>query len=364
MEEPLVQLRECQAMGEADRFAETWRRLLRLDEEDKRTREAEAIVHMTWLLAKEDRDLLLAPNLRVSPELFQAHFLVEQKGEVLFLAVRIISRYRSSVEGSVPRLLLSAAVLIASKFVDVTPPSAYDMLAAIDTPSALEDLLAFEARVLTSIDGRIHVPTAFHYLESFCSKVFGPSPSATGTKLARYLAELGLFVNDWPSWLPSQHAMAAVVLAAVQLRVRVPLEGLTCNEWWRIQAIMTIMMSRLLTRAGHDDRGQAIVTYKHLTTPSGRAADMREGRAVVVVRGPLLARFTLGRSGIRLLPVGTTGIVQEELADGSVVLQAVGLPQERLRVADAAGALESLEFTPLARDVEAMGVRLQELGVQ
>lgn len=137
--------------------------------------------------------------------------------ETLFITTGIIDRFLS--EMALPtsnfQLLGVAAMFIASKYEEIYPPNLSQFVEVTDYTYTGQQICQMEQEILKTLNFRISVPTTIYFLRQifafnkFPKKVF---------HLAEYLCHLSLGSDD-PilEYLPSEIALAAVILAAHQL---------------------------------------------------------------------------------------------------------------------------------------------------
>ena len=69
------------------------------------------------------------------------------------------------------QLLGVTALLIASKFEEITPPSVKDLVKISANAYTREDILKYECMVLQTLEFDFTVPTAHRFIERFCNLV-------------------------------------------------------------------------------------------------------------------------------------------------------------------------------------------------
>jgi len=144
--------------------------------------------------------------------LVEVHSKYRMRPETLFLTVNIVDRYLSRAPVARRRLQLVGvvALLIASKFEEIDPPTADSLAYITDNSYSENDIFETECAVLRTLDFQIHVPTAATFLQS----IEGASPSdTTSRELTRYILELGLLDIRMTRYEPSHFVASAVLLS-------------------------------------------------------------------------------------------------------------------------------------------------------
>jgi len=144
--------------------------------------------------------------------LIEVHWKHQLRSETLHLTLNIIDRYlsRRPVERRKLQLVGVVAMLIASKFEEITPPDIEFCIYIAANAYTREDVLSMECLMLTTLDFKIVVPTVAHFMPLFlkanqCEEVHG--------WLAQYLIELGLLDIRMLQYTPSHRVSAAVLLS-------------------------------------------------------------------------------------------------------------------------------------------------------
>jgi len=150
--------------------------------------------------------------------LVEVHMKYRCRPESLYLTINLIDRYLSLVTVARNRLQLVgvAAMLIATKFEEITPPEIGDFVYITDNAYTKEQVLQMECTMLTTLSFQIVVPTAAHFLGWFlqsnrCGNV--------QRELCRYLVELALLQYEMMPY-PSSLLVAAAVLLSNELITR------------------------------------------------------------------------------------------------------------------------------------------------
>jgi len=137
--------------------------------------------------------------------------------ETLHLTVNIIDRYLSKAPVTRKRLQLVGvvAMFIAAKFEEINPPELDFWVYITASAYTQEDLVNMECTVLTTLNFRIMVPTAAHFLALL--KNANRCDSAHSS-LAEYIIELALLDSRMLCYPPSHVVSAALLLSNELLR--------------------------------------------------------------------------------------------------------------------------------------------------
>merc|ERR1711865_828439 len=103
--------------------------------------------------------------------LVEVHNKYRLRPETLHLTVNLIDRYLSKKQITRKRLQLIgvAAMFIASKFEEISPPELHDWVYITDNAYTKNDVLMMECTMLTTLSFKIVVPTAAHFFEPFAT---------------------------------------------------------------------------------------------------------------------------------------------------------------------------------------------------
>lgn len=136
----------------------------------------------------------------------------ELNHETLYLAVKLVDIYlgKEVVMKDKLQLLGAAALFIACKFDERTPPLVEDFLYICDGAYNHNELIKMEMNVLKIIDYDLGIPLSYRFLRRYarCAKV--PMPTLT---LARFILEFSLMDYATISFRDSQLACAALFIA-------------------------------------------------------------------------------------------------------------------------------------------------------
>ncbi|XP_075162916.1 cyclin B3 [Haematobia irritans] len=136
----------------------------------------------------------------------------ELNHETLYLAVKIVDQFlcKEVINKDKLQLLGAAALFIACKFDERTPPLIEDFLYICDGAYKHNELIHMEMATLKVIQFDLGIPLSYRFLRRYarCAKV--PMPTLT---LARYILELSLMDYDCITFSDSKMACAALFMA-------------------------------------------------------------------------------------------------------------------------------------------------------
>lgn len=106
--------------------------------------------------------------------LIEVHFKFRLSAETLHLTVNVLDRYLQSnrIERTALQLIGSTAMLIASKYEDIHPPTTQELVFIMDHTYTLNEVLRMENRVLSTLNFNLTVVTPNRLLERY-AKVLG-----------------------------------------------------------------------------------------------------------------------------------------------------------------------------------------------
>jgi len=144
--------------------------------------------------------------------LIEVHMKYRLCPETLHLAVNLIDRYLSKKQITRERLQLVgvAAMFIASKFEEISPPELPDWVYITDNAYTKDDVLKTECDMLTTLSFKIVVPTAAHFFEHLA---VANGCDSVHRSCAQYLLELGLLDTRVLACKPSHLVSAALLLS-------------------------------------------------------------------------------------------------------------------------------------------------------
>ncbi|CAO1338410.1 unnamed protein product [Diamesa hyperborea] len=136
----------------------------------------------------------------------------ELNHETLYLAVKIVDTYlgKELVSKDALQLLGAAALLIACKFDERTPPLIDDWIFICDSAYKRQQLLKMEMAVFRTIDFDLGVPLSYRFLRRYarCGKI-----SMVTLTLARYILEYSLMDYSTIQLSDSKMACAALFMS-------------------------------------------------------------------------------------------------------------------------------------------------------
>lgn len=89
------------------------------------------------------------------------------------------------------QLIGAAAMLIATKYEEIYPPSLRELIHATQNRFTREQILSMEMKILTSLEFKMCETTSFRFLERY-SKIAKCEQDSVTFYLAQYLLELAL----------------------------------------------------------------------------------------------------------------------------------------------------------------------------
>ena len=151
----------------------------------------------------------------VIARIIKAHESMELFESILWLCVNIIDRYleRFQVDQSSLQLVAVTALLIASKFDEISPPkvlTAYDCAILTDNTFTRDNVVEMELQICGELilDYRIPVPTVYHVLNKYLSSL---RVSEQVKYLCGYYAEISLHdLNVSLGYKPQMFAASAL----------------------------------------------------------------------------------------------------------------------------------------------------------
>lgn len=148
--------------------------------------------------------------------------------ETLFLAVSLLDSFLKLNEVDQVQLQLAVvcSLFVAAKFEEIEPPNVKDFVNMTNEVCNKQDILAMEARLLTSLEFSLCRPTAVHFLErgTRSPTIFSRKMLQKHGFLTQYLLELALVDSQMLRFPPSLQVAAATMVSSRLLGslVRVP----------------------------------------------------------------------------------------------------------------------------------------------
>ncbi|NXG54903.1 CCNB1 protein, partial [Hemiprocne comata] len=144
--------------------------------------------------------------------LVQVHLKFSLQQETLYMAVSILDHYLqdNSVSKKMLQLVGVTAMLVASKYEEVSPPRIRDFVYITDNTYTKLQICQMEVKILQALDFDLSFPLPPHFLRraSNIAKV-----NLEQYTLAKYLMELSIVDYDMVHFPPSKTAAAASCLA-------------------------------------------------------------------------------------------------------------------------------------------------------
>lgn len=132
--------------------------------------------------------------------------------ETLFITINLIDRYLSVVriEKDVTQLVGVAALLIATKYEEIYPPTVKDFIYVTKNAYKRSEILDMERNILFTLEFQIQETSSYRFLERY-SKV--ARADSVVFFLSQYLIELALLDSKMNQYPPSMLASAALYVA-------------------------------------------------------------------------------------------------------------------------------------------------------
>lgn len=144
--------------------------------------------------------------------LIDVHLKHKLVPETLYLTVNIIDRYLEKCQVLRPKLQLVGvtALLLASKYEDIYPPSIRELVNICDNAYSKQEIIAMEEKILKAVEYKITVPSAHAFLVRYLK---AGHANRTIVQLSCYILDGTLQHYSLLQYLPSQLAAAAVLIA-------------------------------------------------------------------------------------------------------------------------------------------------------
>lgn len=136
--------------------------------------------------------------------LIDVHLKFKLLNETLFLTVNIIDRYLSqkmSIHRSKLQLVGVSALLIATKYEEIYPPTVKDLVYITDNAYSKTEILSMESDILVAMDFDIQLTSQYRFLERY-TKI--AKSDAVTFCFAQYFLELGLLDSKMSKFIPSE----------------------------------------------------------------------------------------------------------------------------------------------------------------
>ncbi|KJH48023.1 cyclin domain protein [Dictyocaulus viviparus] len=137
----------------------------------------------------------------------------ELNHETLYMSVKILDLYLSKTEGVLKddlQVLASAAIFIACKFEERSPPLIDDFMYVCDEQFTRDQMIQAEMKVLDVVNYDIGFPLSYRFVRRYARVTKTDMPKLT---LARYILETSLMFYEFVGVSESLMAAAAILLA-------------------------------------------------------------------------------------------------------------------------------------------------------
>jgi hypothetical protein len=172
--------------------------------------ESASMVHPSYMDAQTDINGKMRAIL--VDWLIEVHMKYRLRPETLYLTVQLLDRYLARTQ--VPRRRLQlvgvTALFIASKYEEIDPPQAKDLVYITDNTYTKDEIFGMECSMLAALGFEIVVPTAAHFIQVL-QKV--NDCDASHTQLSNYFIELSLVDLRMIRYPPSQLVSASLLLS-------------------------------------------------------------------------------------------------------------------------------------------------------
>lgn len=144
--------------------------------------------------------------------LISVHLKFKLLPETLYITVNLIDRYFSmfNVQKSQVQLVGIAALLIATKYEEIYPPTVKEFIYLTDDTFTRKEVLEMERKILFNIEFGITETSSYRFLERY-SKI--AKADSVIFFLAQYLLELALLDSKMNQYMPSLLASTAIYVA-------------------------------------------------------------------------------------------------------------------------------------------------------
>jgi cyclin B len=144
--------------------------------------------------------------------LISVHLKFKLLPETLYITVNLIDRYFSmfNVQKAQVQLVGIAALLIATKYEEIYPPTVKEFIYLTDDTFTRKEVLDMERKILFNIEFGITETSSYRFLERY-SKI--AKADSVIFFLAQYLLELALLDSKMNQYLPSMQASTALYVA-------------------------------------------------------------------------------------------------------------------------------------------------------
>jgi hypothetical protein len=132
--------------------------------------------------------------------------------ETLFITINLIDRYLSvnRIEKDIIQLVGVAALLIATKYEEIYPPTVKDFIYVTKNAYKRSEILDMERHILFTLEFEVQETSSYRFLERYAKVARGDSVVFF---LSQYLIELALLDSKMNQYPPSLQASAALYVA-------------------------------------------------------------------------------------------------------------------------------------------------------
>ena len=176
-----------------------------------KTIEKSTISHPSYM--KQQTDVNESMRAILIDWLIDVHLKFKLLPETLFLTANLIDRYltaKLNIHRSKLQLVGVSALMIATKYEEIYPPTVKDLVYITDNAYSKNDILAMESDILVSLDFDIQQTSQYRFLERYAKVA---KCDAVTFALAQYFLELGLLDSKMSKFIPSEQAAAALSIA-------------------------------------------------------------------------------------------------------------------------------------------------------
>jgi cyclin B len=144
--------------------------------------------------------------------LLEVHQKFKLWSETLFLTINLIDRFASkyNVPKAELQLIGVAAMLIATKYEEIYPPTLKDFVYISNNSFSAEKILGMEQKILFALDFDVKSHSQFRFLERYAKHA---NLTEEATLFSQYLLEIALLDYRTLKHLPSVHASAAIYIS-------------------------------------------------------------------------------------------------------------------------------------------------------
>jgi len=174
-----------------------------------REKEVEDMIDSNYMTSQKS----ISPRMRtvLVDWMVEVQLKFRMTSETLYLSVNIVDKYlqKNQITRDKLQLLGVTAMLIASKFEEIFGVEINDFVYICDSVCTADQMIKFEAEILSSIHWSLTSPCPLHFLRRYSKAANGEGLQHT---MSKYLLELALGNYNMLRYLPSTQAAAAVLL--------------------------------------------------------------------------------------------------------------------------------------------------------